>query len=119
MHAHICQNCLKNGKNTIWVHSDDNAGDIAAHKCPECGVTEWKKASFHPQRKEAHVNHAAQPHNQNGGGGFYGLIVNLVNTASLVLIGIAVVYYGILIYDYFAAHFGKAKVINPPTDKVQ
>jgi hypothetical protein len=43
MHAHRCQHCLANGKQTVWIHGEDKAGLIAEHKCPECGEVQWKK----------------------------------------------------------------------------
>lgn len=43
MHAHRCMECIKTGKNTVWIHDDTCAGNIAAHKCPECGEVQWKK----------------------------------------------------------------------------
>jgi hypothetical protein len=44
MHAHVCQNCRKAGKETVWVHGDECRGNKTAHKCPECGAEEWKQA---------------------------------------------------------------------------
>jgi len=43
MHAHRCMACSKNGIDTVWIHGDNRAGDVAAHKCPKCGEIQWKK----------------------------------------------------------------------------
>lgn len=43
MHAHRCMACLAKGVNTVWVHGDNLAGDVASHKCPACGEIQWKK----------------------------------------------------------------------------
>lgn len=50
VHAHKCQVCAKQGKNVFWIHSDDCKGIVQAHKCPECGTVEWKKALIEPAR---------------------------------------------------------------------
>lgn len=43
MHAHRCENCHKNGVQTIWVHSDACKGNVQAHTCPKCGKVEWRQ----------------------------------------------------------------------------
>lgn len=43
VHAHRCEKCLESGKQTFWIHGDDKAGAVEAHKCPECGEIQWKK----------------------------------------------------------------------------
>jgi hypothetical protein len=43
MHAHRCEKCNSSGIQTIWIHGDECAGQIAAHKCPKCGEIQWKK----------------------------------------------------------------------------
>lgn len=48
VHAHKCQACAKAGKQVFWIHSDDCKGVVQAHKCPECGTVEWKKALIEP-----------------------------------------------------------------------
>lgn len=48
VHAHKCQACAKAGKAVFWIHSDDCKGVVQAHKCPECGTVEWKKALIEP-----------------------------------------------------------------------
>jgi hypothetical protein len=48
IHAHRCENCVKNGEETIWMHGDEKGGDVAAHKCPRCGTVEWKKFLVRP-----------------------------------------------------------------------
>lgn len=48
VHAHKCQACAKSGKQVFWIHSDDCKGVVQAHKCPECGTVEWKKALIEP-----------------------------------------------------------------------
>lgn len=46
MHAHRCEECAKNGKEVVWIHPDSDRGQIAAHKCPECGTVNWKQSNF-------------------------------------------------------------------------
>lgn len=48
MHAHRCEACAANGKQTVWIHSDDCLGVLAAHKCPECGTVQWRKWMVEP-----------------------------------------------------------------------
>jgi|SRR5882724_8839202 len=48
VHAHRCEVCAANGKQVIWVHSDNGAGDVSLHKCPQCGKIEWKKFLVEP-----------------------------------------------------------------------
>jgi len=43
MHAHRCMACLDKGVNTVWIHGDNEAGVVGAHKCPTCGEVQWKK----------------------------------------------------------------------------
>lgn len=44
MHAHRCPEC-----GHVWRHTDDNAGDAAAHTCAACGAgPEWHKAGGAP-----------------------------------------------------------------------
>jgi hypothetical protein len=43
MHAHRCENCAKQGTNTVWIHGDCAQGNPEAHTCPKCGHKEWKK----------------------------------------------------------------------------
>jgi formate dehydrogenase maturation protein FdhE len=50
VHAHRCENCAKNGTETVWMHGDEKAADIAAHSCPKCGTVEWKKYLVRPAR---------------------------------------------------------------------
>lgn len=61
VHAHRCEACQKAGKDVFWIHSDDcamNKNDspeeklrkTQAHKCPECGTVNWKKALIEPAR---------------------------------------------------------------------
>ena len=37
-HSHRCPH-----DGTVWNHSDDNEGNVAAHRCPECGRIQWDK----------------------------------------------------------------------------
>lgn len=39
MHAHVCANCLKSGKQVLWMHGNEK-GNVDAHTCPECGSNE-------------------------------------------------------------------------------
>jgi hypothetical protein len=48
VHAHICTACHAKGKNVVWVHGDDKAGNVEAHKCPACGTINWKKFLVQP-----------------------------------------------------------------------
>lgn len=50
VHAHRCEACLKSGKQVYWIHSDDCKGVLQAHKCPECGAVEWRKALIEPAK---------------------------------------------------------------------
>jgi hypothetical protein len=42
MHAHRCEACAKAGKEVVWIHPEQDFGQVAAHKCPECGTVNWK-----------------------------------------------------------------------------
>lgn len=50
MHAHRCMACADKGKNVVWIHGDDQAGVVQAHKCPQCGEVQWKKWLIEPGR---------------------------------------------------------------------
>lgn len=50
IHAHRCEACAAKGKEVFWIHSDTCKGVLQAHKCPECGTVEWKKALIEPAR---------------------------------------------------------------------
>jgi RecJ-like exonuclease len=43
MHAHRCMACSDRGEESIWIHPDTCAGNVAKHKCPKCGQVEWKQ----------------------------------------------------------------------------
>jgi sensor domain CHASE-containing protein len=43
MHAHRCKNCLKQGRNVVWIHGDCQQGNPETHKCPQCGEMVWQK----------------------------------------------------------------------------
>jgi hypothetical protein len=43
MHAHRCNQCLAQGKQTVWIHGEECKGVETAHTCPVCGGKEWKK----------------------------------------------------------------------------
>ncbi|MGH9564243.1 MAG: hypothetical protein ACRD3S_22550 [Terracidiphilus sp.] len=49
-HVHRCQSC-----GTIWGHGNMMAGDVSAHECPKCGVSEWRiyRGQQQPQRAAA------------------------------------------------------------------
>lgn len=46
MHAHRCEACAAKGKETVWLHPDMDRGQVAAHKCPECGTINWKQSAI-------------------------------------------------------------------------
>lgn len=50
IHAHRCEACAAKGKQVFWIHGDTCKGVLQAHKCPECGTVEWKKALIEPGR---------------------------------------------------------------------
>lgn len=50
VHAHRCEKCAASGKEVYWIHKDDCKGALQAHKCPECGTVEWRKALIEPAR---------------------------------------------------------------------
>lgn len=86
IHAHHCQACSAKGKNVFWIHGDDCKGVLQAHKCPECGTVEWKKALVEPRQ-------LPQPKKQDGGFNMDILLGYLVLFAGLALLG-----YGIYLY---------------------
>lgn len=93
MHAHICQVCAKNGKETVFVHSDDNAGNVAGHTCPECGSIEWKKAIVR-QPNKAHVHRNVPPQKS--------LLDQLLYGIFLLLLIYVAMEIGFLVGDLFA-----------------
>lgn len=42
MHAHKCEKC-----GTIFYHSNEMRGSVAAHRCPACGESQW--AQYTPE----------------------------------------------------------------------
>jgi predicted RNA-binding Zn-ribbon protein involved in translation (DUF1610 family) len=37
-HEHECDAC-----HTVWSHSNDCKGNVAAHTCPKCGRMQWTR----------------------------------------------------------------------------
>ena len=99
MHAHRCEHCAKNGKQTVWMHGDDCAGVIASHVCPECGQVQWKKWM---------VEVAALPKVQTPQGG-----VNFETVLGYILffVGLALLGYGT--YQYIKDRRTTGKVLPP------
>jgi hypothetical protein len=60
LHAHKCVACEKAGKETVWLHDNEKAGDVAAHKCPVCGSIEWRKHSVETKKTEGQAREWAQ-----------------------------------------------------------
>ncbi len=87
MHAHRCEICATNGKQVVWVHPDTGAGDIAAHRCPQCGNIEWKKFLVEPGRLPQVANGQPIQINNNA---LLGYIV--------LAICVALVFYGAFLY---------------------
>lgn len=79
LHAHRCQACLKQGKNVFWIHSDTCKGVVQAHKCPECGTVEWKKALIEP----AQMPQKPQPAQPNQLDAILGYVVLFIAVAML------------------------------------
>jgi|ERR1700719_3526214 len=61
-HAHKCMACEKSGKDVTWIHPNTCAGNVQAHRCPECGEVQWKQCKVEsaklPQMQQQ--NHAHQ-----------------------------------------------------------
>lgn len=86
IHAHRCEACAANGKQVFWIHGDSCKGILQAHKCPECGTVEWKKALIEPGR-------LPQPKKQESGFNADILLGYIVLLAGLALIGYGIYFY--------------------------
>lgn len=84
VHAHRCENCAKNGMETVWLHGDEKGGDIAAHKCPQCGTVEWKKFLVRPSKLPSQVQQAASAITSETILGYVAILVGIILLVALV-----------------------------------
>ena len=85
MHTHICMKCAEEKKNVTWVHSDNCAGVIGKHVCPECGTINWRK--YDAGSGQLPNQGTVMPNSLNSDGVFAAVILAVV-VAALVYIGI-------------------------------
>jgi hypothetical protein len=104
-HAHYCAFCASQGVETIWAHGNENAGNLAGHRCPRCGHVEWVKTAIQSGALPQAATQAAQQPNV--------LAVVTLNDAVIsciiYAIGLLALVYGVLfLYKKF---FAKQKVV--------
>lgn len=87
MHAHKCQACATLGKEVIWIHPNTCRGNIAVHKCPQCGKVEWKQDAVETGKLPQHQQAVQQ-----------GVDFNAILGYVLVLAILAMAGYGIFLY---------------------
>jgi hypothetical protein len=86
-HTHKCEACAKSGKEVIWVHLDADRGQVAAHKCPECGTVNWKQCVLENAK-------LPQPQPRNNQGTNFETVLGYV----LLFVGFALLGYGAFLY---------------------
>lgn len=86
MHAHRCEACAKIGKEVVWIHPEADFGQIAAHKCPECGTINWKQSKIDNAK-------LPQPLPKNQGVSFDTILGYVA-----LLVGLALIAYGVYYY---------------------
>jgi hypothetical protein len=89
-HLHRCQNC-----GTVWGHGNMMAGDIEAHKCPNCGAEgkeNWRIYRGGGSPVAQFPPHQAQPESS-------WTLFSVLNW--IMLVG-TLVFVGIVAWDYFA-----------------
>jgi len=87
MHTHKCEACAKQGKEVIWVHPDADRGQVAAHRCPECGTVNWKQCVV----ENGKLPQPQAPNKQNAA-------LETVLGYILLFIGLALIGYGAYLY---------------------
>lgn len=98
MHAHRCEECAKLGKDVVWVHPEQDFGQVSAHKCPECGTVNWKQSKIDNGKIPPPL-----PKNESK------INLDTVLGYIVLLLGLALVGYGV--YQYVAER--KAKKVLP------
>ena len=90
MHAHKCEECAAKGKEVIWIHPDSDRGQVAAHRCPECGALNWKQHQVENGKLPQPLpkNETVQR----------GVNWDMVLGYTVLLIGLALIGYGVYIY---------------------
>jgi hypothetical protein len=92
VHAHRCMACADKGKNVIWIHADTDAGNVALHKCPQCGEVQWKKFLVEPRQLQQAQQSQAQ--------------VNFETILGYVLVAVALALLGYCAYIYVKGRRG-------------
>lgn len=103
MHAHRCQKCAADGKETIWIHPDICRGKVAAHTCPECGTIQWKQCKVESGKLPQQARHE-QPQTD------FSTVLGYV----VLAVGIALLVYGAFLY---VKKYQNGKLLNEGCEK--